>query len=85
MGYYTLRGCPSGSFLGRRVRRLETGRTHQIRLHMASIGHPLFGDPLYGVRDGGTRAALHAWKLHFLQPMTGEPIDLENIRTHMFD
>ena len=52
---------------------------------MASIGHPLFGDPLYGVRDGGTRAALHAWKLHFLQPMTGEPIDLENIRTHMFD
>ena len=65
--------------------RLETGRTHQIRLHMASIGHSLFGDPLYGVRDGGTRAALHAWKLHFLQPMTGEPIDLENIRTHMFD
>ena len=65
--------------------RLETGRTHQIRLHMAAIGHPLFGDPLYGVRDGCTRAALHAWKLHFLQPMTGEPIDLENIRTHMFD
>ena len=64
---------------------LETGRTHQIRLHMAAIGHPLFGDPLYGIHDGGSRAALHAWKMHFRQPMTGKIICLEHLRTRMFD
>ena len=50
--------------------RLETGRTHQIRVHMASIGHPLVGDPVYGRRksadvrlDRFPRQALHAWQL----------------------
>ena len=55
---------------------LETGRTHQIRVHLASIGHPLEGDPVYGPR--GThrlpRQALHAWKLAFVHPGTGKKV-----------
>ena len=53
---------------------LETGRTHQIRVHFSHIGHPLAGDVLYG---GGTffnRQALHAAKLEFVHPFTGEEI-----------
>ena len=53
---------------------LETGRTHQIRVHLASIGHPVEGDPVYAGRVAGKlgRQALHAWKLAFLHPRTGE-------------
>lgn len=58
--------------------RLGTGRTHQIRVHMSWLGHPLLGDELYG---GGTalmsRAALHAWKVYLRQPFTGEEICVE--------
>lgn len=56
--------------------RLETGRTHQIRVHMASIGHPIIGDPLYGLKKdrfsdiGGQ--CLHAAKLELSHPATGE-------------
>jgi 23S rRNA pseudouridine1911/1915/1917 synthase len=52
---------------------LETGRTHQIRVHLASIGHPLEGDPVYGGRGAKRlpRQALHAWKLAFVHPATG--------------
>ena len=57
--------------------RLETGRTHQIRVHMAYINHPIAGDPLYGVKKpelGLTSQCLHAKELTFLHPRTGEEI-----------
>ncbi len=54
---------------------LTTGRTHQIRVHMAWLGHPLLGDPLYGNGiPGKTRTNLTAWRAELLQPMTGERI-----------
>ena len=59
--------------------RLVTGRTHQIRVHMAAIGHPVLGDPLYAAR--GTpkagRLMLHAWRLKFTHPRTGEELRFE--------
>lgn len=60
--------------------RLDTGRTHQIRVHMCYIGHPLLGDNFYGKdipdNHGLTRAALHAKSLEFIQPITNEKIML---------
>ena len=55
---------------------LHTGRTHQIRVHMAHIGHPLIGDALYGGGElaGMNRQALHAWRLAFVHPVTGQPL-----------
>ncbi|MEI5993719.1 RluA family pseudouridine synthase [Candidatus Enterococcus mansonii] len=52
---------------------LETGRTHQIRVHLASIGHPIMGDPLYHPKPNG-RLMLHAYELHLTHPFTGETI-----------
>jgi 23S rRNA pseudouridine1911/1915/1917 synthase len=58
--------------------RPETGRTHQIRVHLASIGHPVAGDPLYGRRASLLpRQFLHAQRLAFRHPRTGERIELE--------
>ena len=57
--------------------RLETGRTHQIRLHMASIGHPLLGDTLYGTNSSLiSRQALHSYKIKFIHPITKKEIEL---------
>jgi len=59
--------------------RLETGRTHQIRVHMAYIGHPLLGDTVYGSKkpvSGLTGQCLHAVGLKFRHPRTGEAVEL---------
>lgn len=68
--------------------RLETGRTHQIRVHLSSIGHPLIGDPVYGISQRKSalpaaaldfpRQALHAARLELIHPQTGEKLCWES-------
>lgn len=56
--------------------KLETGRTHQIRVHMAAIGHPLIGDSLYGIiSDFIDRQALHCYKIQFIHPVSKKIMD----------
>lgn len=58
--------------------RLMTGRTHQIRVHLASLGHPVVGDVVYGTGEEGIpRQALHAWRLAFPHPETRQALQVE--------
>jgi len=68
------RNTPAALRVSAVVCRLETGRTHQIRVHLSSIGHPLLGDTLYGGRAlaGARRQMLHARALRFLDPAHGQ-------------
>jgi 23S rRNA pseudouridine1911/1915/1917 synthase len=74
--HFTLqRALPRTSLL---ALRLETGRTHQIRVHLQAIGHPVCGDPEYGTAGllGLTRQFLHAGRLAFEHPITLEPVEV---------
>jgi 23S rRNA pseudouridine1911/1915/1917 synthase len=83
--YKTLRKMPHCSLV---ECRLETGRTHQVRVHLASIGHPLVGDPVYGRASsalrpvlqklGFRRQALHAAVLGFIHPVTGHSLSFSS-------
>lgn len=57
---------------------LHTGRTHQIRVHMKHLGHPVLGDEVYGKRGNFERQMLHAWKLAFHHPATNELMNFES-------
>jgi 23S rRNA pseudouridine1911/1915/1917 synthase len=58
--------------------RLETGRTHQIRVHLKAIGYPVYADPLYGEAVPGRRLWLHAERLAFVHPVTGEALEFSS-------
>jgi len=61
--------------------RLDTGRTHQIRVHLAAIGHSVLADQVYGTRAGSPlvgRVALHAHRLQFDHPVSDEPLAFES-------
>jgi 23S rRNA pseudouridine1911/1915/1917 synthase len=76
--HFTLERALRGTSLLRL--RLDTGRTHQIRVHMRAIGHPVCGDPEYGTAGvlGLTRQFLHAARLAFDHPLTGERVDVRS-------
>ena len=76
--HFTLERALAGTSLLRL--RLDTGRTHQIRVHLRAIGHPVCGDPEYGTAGvlGLTRQFLHAARLAFDHPFTGERVDVRS-------
>lgn len=72
--YNVVRKCSAASLLSI---KLITGRTHQIRVHMSYLGHPLYGDELYGgSRELIQRQALHAERIYFTHPVTGSDMEL---------
>jgi len=79
--YDTIEAYPAASFL---EIKLETGRTHQIRVHMAAVRHPCVGDETYGAdpvlaaRLGLSRQWLHAARLGFVHPATGRPVEFSS-------
>lgn len=75
--YRVLREYPGFSYV---ECRLETGRTHQIRVHMAHLGHPIAGDPVYGRKDksGLSAQCLHSKTITFVHPITGEELLFES-------
>jgi len=76
--HYRTEGCSNGRTLVRL--RLETGRTHQIRVHLAHVGHPIVGDFLYGqeVPELPGRFALHAERISLLQPVSRRRIEVSS-------
>ncbi|MFY9552714.1 MAG: pseudouridine synthase, partial [Thermoanaerobaculia bacterium] len=77
--YRTLERLPGTTLVSVRP---ETGRTHQIRVHFAAAGHPILGDRVYGpeggpAASGAARQMLHARRLGFPHPSTGEPVSAE--------
>ena len=78
--YRTLESLPRATLV---EVQLETGRTHQIRVHMQAIGHAIVGDPIYGANPllakelGLTRQWLHAVSLEFTHPVSGDPVSFE--------
>lgn len=67
--YKTLKRCDNFSFLELKP---FTGRTHQLRVHLAYLGHPILGDAKYGKKDNFSRLALHAQEIGFIHPVTGK-------------
>ena len=73
--YRVLSELPAGTLV---ECTLHTGRTHQIRVHLRHLGHPLLGDEVYGRRAGFARQMLHAWRLGFTHPRTGARLNFQS-------
>lgn len=74
-GWRVLRELSCGSLV---ECTLHTGRTHQIRVHLKHLGHPILGDEVYGKQGSFPRQMLHAWKLAFAHPRTGAPLSFQS-------